>query len=130
MIPINDTLEKFLLDYGTDTPKLFPELDSDSKRQKVRKHIQKVLKEAEYPYKRVGCHTFRHTFASHLVINGASIYDVQKLLGHKSIIMTQVYAHLSENATRRAVDLIDFNPKNVTISDIRSTVIKSKSREK
>lgn len=35
-------------------------------------------------------------------------HDVQKLLGHKSIIMTQVYAHLSENATRRAVDLLIF----------------------
>ena len=109
-IPINETLEKHLLDYGTDSSKLFPELDSDSKRQKVRKYIQSVLRKAEYEWKRAGCHTFRHTFASHLVINGASIYDVQKLLGHKSIIMTQVYAHLSENATRRAVDLIDFNP--------------------
>lgn len=58
-----------------------------------------------------------------MVINGASIYDVQKLLGHKSIIMTQVYAHLSENATRRAVDLIDFNPKNVTNTGIKSAII-------
>jgi len=111
VIPINETLEKYLLDHGTDTPKLFPELDSDKKRQKVRNYIHKVLEVAEFPYKRVGCHTFRHTFASHLVINGASIYDVQKLLGHKSIIMTQVYAHLSENATRRAVDLLSFDPK-------------------
>ncbi|MCH8306039.1 MAG: tyrosine-type recombinase/integrase [Candidatus Marinimicrobia bacterium] len=115
-------LEKHLLDYGTDTPKLFPGLDTDGKRQKVRKHIQSVLRDAGYEWKRAGCHTFRHTFASHLVINGASIYDVQKLLGHKSIIMTQVYAHLSENATRRAVDLIDFTPKNVTKSSISSVL--------
>ena len=120
MIPINVTLEEFLLDYGTDTDMLFPELDSDSKRQKVRKHIQRVLKEAEYDYKRVGCHTFRHTFASHLVINGASIYDVQKLLGHKSIMMTQVYAHLSDNATRRAVDLLEFK----SISEKENSMIK------
>ena len=109
VIPINDTLKKHLLDYGTDTPKLFPELDEDTKRQKVRNHIKSVLREAGYDWNKVGCHTFRHTFASYLVINGASIYDVQKLLGHKSIIMTQVYAHLSENATRRAVDLITFD---------------------
>ncbi|MCH7955799.1 MAG: tyrosine-type recombinase/integrase, partial [Candidatus Marinimicrobia bacterium] len=83
---------------------------------------QRVLREAGYEWKRVGCHTFRHTFASHMVINGASIYDVQKLLGHKSIIMTQIYAHLSENATRRAVDLIEFNSKNVTNSGLRAVV--------
>ena len=126
-IPINETLERHLLDCGTDPSKLFPELDSDSKRQKVRKHIQGVLKGADYEWKRAGCHTFRHTFASHLVINGASIYDVQKLLGHKSIIMTQVYAHLSENATRRAVDLIDFNPQSVTSAELISEVNKRES---
>ncbi len=61
---------------------------------------------------KIGCHAFRHTFASYLVIRGASIYDVKELLGHKSIYMTKIYAHLSENATRRAVDLIDFNPNS------------------
>jgi len=112
-IPINDTLSSYLLDYGTETPQLFPEMDTDTKRQKVRMRIQRVLRDAGYQWKGIGCHAFRHTFASHLVINGASIYDVQKLLGHSSITMTEIYAHLSENATRRAVDLIDFNPKNV-----------------
>ena len=121
-IPMNDTLHSYLLDYGTETPKLFPDLDTDHKRDKVRIYIQKILRNAGYDWRGVGCHAFRHTFASHLVINGASIYDVQKLLGHKSIIMTQIYAHLSENATRRAVDLIDFNPKNVTNTRIKSVI--------
>ena len=113
-IPVNDTLQSYLLDYGTETPKLFPGLDTDDKRNKVRHHIQRILREAGYQWKRTGCHTFRHTFASHLMINGANIYDVKELLGHKSITMTEIYAHLSENATRRAVDLIDFNPKAVS----------------
>ena len=110
-IPINDALRNYLLDYATETPKLFPSLDTDKKREKVRRFIQKILRNAQCVWKGVGCHTFRHTFASHLVINGASIYDVQKLLGHKSINMTQIYAHLSEDATRRAVDLLEFNVK-------------------
>jgi len=110
-IPINESLRNYLLDYATETPKLFPSLDTDKKREKVRRFIQKILKNAECNWRGVGCHTFRHTFASHLVINGASIYDVQKLLGHRSISMTQVYAHLSEDATRRAVDLLEFNVK-------------------
>ena len=44
-------------------------------------------------------------------------------MGYKSIIMTQIYAHLSENATRRAVELLDLNPKTginpVLIAGIR-----------
>ena len=111
-IPINDTLKNYLLDYATEGDQLFPDLNRDSRREKVRRFMQKLFREKGYKWKRVGCHTFRHTFASHLVINGASIYDVQKLLGHKSIYMTQIYAHLSENATRRAVDLLEFNPKS------------------
>lgn len=125
-IPMNDTLRNYLLDYATDTPDLFPELNTDSKRLKVRTHTQKILRDAGYQWSGVGCHAFRHTFASHLVINGASIYDVQKLLGHKSITMTQVYAHLSENATRRAVDLIDFNPQSVTNAELKSVIDEQK----
>ena len=40
-------------------------------------------------------HDLRHSYASTLVNNGVSIYDVQKLLGHNSIKTTQRYAHLS-----------------------------------
>jgi integrase len=40
-------------------------------------------------------HALRHTYASHLVMAGASLYDVQRLLGHSTPTVTQVYAHLS-----------------------------------
>jgi integrase len=43
----------------------------------------------------VTLHTFRHTFASHLVQNGYSIYIVSKLLGHSSVTQTEIYAHLA-----------------------------------
>ena len=121
-LPINDSLKNYLLDFGTDSAKLFPSLDTDNKREKVRRRIQRILRDEGYLWERVGCHTFRHTFASHLVINGASIYDVQKLLGHTSIIMTQRYAHLRAKETRRAVDLIDFGPKYVTNTGLKAVV--------
>jgi integrase len=45
--------------------------------------------------KNVTVHTFRHTFASHLVQQGVSIYLVSKLLGHSSVKQTEIYAHLA-----------------------------------
>lgn len=50
-----------------------------------------------------GPHVFRHTFASHLVIQGTSLYIVRDLLRHSSIKQTELYAHLSNEATAQAV---------------------------
>jgi integrase len=52
-------------------------------------------------------HDLRHTFASHLVMKGASLKAVQELLGHKDIKMTMRYAHLSQDHKRSAIRLLD-----------------------
>jgi len=49
-------------------------------------------------------HDLRHTFASHLVMNGTNLRTVQQLLGHKDIQMTMRYAHLSKDFVQDAVD--------------------------
>ena len=53
-------------------------------------------------------HTTRHTFASHLVMNGTDIYTVQKLLGHSSIKTTEIYAHLAPDFLKAAVERLHY----------------------
>lgn len=48
-------------------------------------------------------HDLRHTFASQYVMSGGNIYDLQKFLGHSSILMTQVYAHQSQDYLQSAM---------------------------
>jgi integrase len=52
---------------------------------------------------RVVFHTLRHTFASWLAIQGTPIYTIAKLMGHRSISMSERYAHLSPDHKRDAV---------------------------
>ena len=53
-------------------------------------------------------HTLRHTFASHLVMNGTDVYTVQKLLGHSSIKTTEIYAHLAPDFLKAAVERLRY----------------------
>jgi integrase len=52
-------------------------------------------------------HDLRHTFASHLIMRGASLKEVQELLGHKTVTMTLRYTHLAEENKKRAVGLLN-----------------------
>lgn len=52
-------------------------------------------------------HSCRHTFASHLIMNGADLYSVSKLLGHAGIKTTEIYAHLAPDYLKAAVDRLN-----------------------
>ncbi|MDG1476714.1 MAG: site-specific tyrosine recombinase XerD [Vicingaceae bacterium] len=71
--------------------------------------IIKSLAEKAGISKTVSPHTFRHSFATHLVEGGADLRAVQEMLGHESITTTEIYTHLDREYLRQAI--LDFHPR-------------------
>ncbi len=59
--------------------------------------------------KNISPHTLRHSFASHLVDNGADLRAVQEMLGHKSITTTEIYTHLESSYLRKTIE--NYHPR-------------------
>jgi len=60
--------------------------------------------------KNISPHTFRHSFATHLIEGGANLRAVQEMLGHESITTTEIYTHLDQRFLRKAI--LNFHPRN------------------
>lgn len=60
--------------------------------------------------KNIGPHTFRHSFATHLIDGGADLRAIQEMLGHASITTTEIYTHLDRNYLRDIV--LQFHPRS------------------
>ena len=68
--------------------------------------IQRLIELARIPP--AGIHSFRHTFASHLVMAGVPLPTIQQLLGHKDIQTVMIYAHLSPSHVQESVKALPF----------------------
>jgi len=71
--------------------------------------IIKNLAESIGLNKRISPHTFRHSFATHLIEGGADLRAVQEMLGHESIVTTEIYTHIDRDYLRQVVQ--EFHPR-------------------
>jgi len=69
--------------------------------------IKNLAKETNLQ-KTISPHTFRHSFATHLLENGADLRAIQQMLGHESIITTEIYTHLDKTHLKNVID--NFHP--------------------
>jgi len=74
-------------------------------------HMIKELAEKAGITKSISPHTFRHSFATHLLEGGANLRAIQCMLGHESIATTEIYTHIDRNRLRS--EIIEHHPRNI-----------------
>ena len=73
-------------------------------------HIIKQQTEMAGVHKNVSPHTFRHSFATHLLEGGANLLAIQEMLGHENITTTEIYTHIDRQFLRK--EILEHHPRN------------------
>jgi len=120
VVPLNDITVDYMKEYmqiirptmlkKTQTDYIF--LNNHGKnltRQAVFKMIKKRAEEVGIK-KNISPHTLRHSFATHLLQNGADVRFIQELLGHSDVATTEIYTHIANERLKN--DYNDLNPRD------------------
>lgn len=111
---------------------VFPDRKTGRARKQISKSFPRAVNEAglndgiEDRRQRVTFHTLRHTFASWLVMEGISLYDVKELLGHATLTMTERYAHLAPDRNKKAAATMEQVFRKKEIRDTGNNVVNLK----
>lgn len=111
IIPMTNVLTKLIKEYLEERKNAFPEDDTliitDKGKAAYPMFIQRLIKEklsSVTSLKQKSPHVLRHSFATHLLNNGAELNAIKDLLGHSSLSATQIYAHNSIDKLKRVFE--------------------------
>ncbi len=97
-IPVSQSVMELISIRVKSGELLFPELQSDRQRRKARRQIQSLFEPEFVRKNNINLHTFRHTYAHHMLNKGMPKEVLQTFLGHRSIRTTEIYANWVNNA--------------------------------
>ncbi len=83
-------------------------------------HIIKELADEVGIIKTISPHTFRHSFATHLLEGGANLRAIQMMLGHESITTTEIYTHIDRSRLRS--EIIEHHPRNIKAREKKENI--------
>lgn len=124
LVPVNETAEKEINLYknhvrnhqeikrGQEDYLFLNRRGSKLTREMIYTIIQRLAVTIQLR-KKISPHTFRHSFATHMVEGGANLRAIQEMLGHESISTTEIYTHLSDDVLKEAI--ISYHPRNIKV---------------